>query len=267
MPGQAASLRITDAYRERLVMLRGRVLSGVSSAWALVSAESLDETAARAIPFARDVVAAGAAQAAALSGAYLGAFATSELRRTITVPPPPAPEPSGGDIGSAVIAAKVAAGYRRPDREILAAGLTRARAIAAWQVAESARTALADAMTESDVVVGWRRATSGAPCGACLAAATGAILDTEDVPEAHTNCQCVAEPVIRGVRDLHPRPTGEEIFDSLTAEQQDALFAGRGGAEKAHLIRSGTPLSALITRSTMAAQADQITETPLAALR
>ena len=150
---------------------------------------------------------------------------------------------------------------------ILAAGLTRARAIAAWQVAESARTALADAMTESDVVVGWRRATSGAPCGACLAAATGAILDTEDVPEAHTNCQCVAEPVIRGVRDLHPRPTGEEIFDSLTAEQQDALFAGRGGAEKARLIRSGTPLSALITRSTMAAQADQITETPLAALR
>lgn len=268
MAAALRSLAITDAYRERSVALRGAVLVGVTQAWGLVRVDDLDRTGRDAVRLARSVVEAGAAQAAALAGVYLQAFVTSELGRRVSVPAVRVPELDGGDLASAVIASKVAAGYRRPRNEILAGGLVRARTIASWQIASAARRSLLEAMVGTERIIGWRRATSGAPCGACLAAATGAIRDTDEVPEAHTHCQCVAEPVVSGVSDAHPRPTGQQIFDGLTTEQQDRLFHGHGGAEKADLIRSGqVPLSRLISTSEMATADGQITETPLAALR
>lgn len=276
MARRAASLAITDRYRDALVGLRARVLGAVTASWRqTVSLDDLDGTVAAWARGAGAVIEAGKAQAAAHSDVYLAAFVASELGK------PQAPrgaalpavtrDPAGRTLeeaaASSAIAVKVALAYRRPGPEALAAGLLRGQRLAAGEVARAGRDSLAGLMAADENVEGWLRVTGPAPCGACIAAATGAIRSTDEVPEAHTYCQCVAEPVVRGVRDAHPRPTGQELFDALTPAEQDALFAGRGGAAKADLIRSGrAPLSSLIERTPMAAGPAQITEAPLSAL-
>ena len=123
-------------------------------------------------------------------------------------------------------------------------------------------------MASEDRVKGWRRVIGGNPCGACLAEADGRTHDPTDPFRRHSHCRCVREPVVRGVPDRYRRPTGREHFDALTPEGQAALFHGRGGEEKAALIRSGAvPLEALVKREPQVVTPDQFTEAPLGDLR
>lgn len=117
-------------------------------------------------------------------------------------------------------------------------GLARGLQVVDTQVHETSRVALGAVMTVRDEVVGYRRVTSGG-CGACLAAATGAIHETSEALDVHPHCHCSTEPVVKGVPDVVARPTGQEMFDAMPHAEQDALFERRGGAEKAELIRSG----------------------------
>jgi len=100
-----------------------------------------------------------------------------------------------------------------------------------------------------------------------MGSATGAIHPVGDMPKVHRHDRCVAEPVIRGVRDRVDRPTGEQLWHRMTPIQQDTVFSNRGGHQKADLIRSGAvALPDLVTPSPLATMPDEITETPLAAL-
>jgi len=277
MPGNPRSLDVTDRYRTGLVGLRARTLQAVAATWGVVSLDDLDQTGDRWARMAGAIVATAREQAALASTAYLAAYLTSETGRAVTAQQPDTAryaqqldtgKSPGEGMASALVAVRVALAHQRPAAHALQAGLVRARGMASANVSQAAREQLSDAIQADDRVAGWRRATSGSPCGACLAAATGAVRADSDVPEAHTHCQCVAEPVVRGVRERAHRPTGQELFDAMTPADQDALFAGRGGAEKAELIRTGqVQLRDLLDRSGMAATADQITERPLSALR
>lgn len=276
MPANGQSLRITDAYRSQLVRLRTQTATMATNAWAMVTLDDLDRTVQQWAAIAGEVVARGQLAAATLTGNYLSAYVASELAR------PARPRdvdlaayegktedgrPVAELLAGAVIAVRVALGYGRSRDQALAAGLNRGVRGAAGQVLAAGRSAMDD-MTQADQqIIGWRRVTSGDACGVCLGAATGAIQHDAEVLLCHDTCRCCKEPVVRGAADGVQRPTGSQIFDEMSADEQDALFAGRGGAAKADLIRSGDiALADLIQTVPQASRPDQLVEAPLAAL-
>jgi hypothetical protein len=95
-----------------------------------------------------------------------------------------------------------------------------------------------------------------------MAAATGAIRADDEVLPVHEHCRCTSEPVIRGVREQVQRPTGHDIFESLSTQEQDARLG-----PAAELVRTGqASLDDLVTTSPMALVDDRITQAPLKAL-
>lgn len=247
MPAEERSAALTDAYRARLVELRRRALLVVDAAW-ILDIERLDETFGEWLDRAETLLAAVQEQSAALSVAYVAEFVASELDEPAT----------SADIDTEAPAGVTQDG--RPLREVLApalltvkrsigAGLAfelasnagRARALrnSTTELTAAADAALDEALEAEPRVKGWRRVTSRRPCGACLGLATGNVERTKKVILRHPHCSCSKEPVVDGVRERVRRPTGAEVFDRLTTAEQDRLFAGRGGKEKAELVRSG----------------------------
>lgn len=107
-------------------------------------------------------------------------------------------------------------------------------AVGAWREAAQAR------MAQIPAVVGWRRIASPDACAACLALMDGSVHPIAEQMVVHTRDRCLAEPAVVGVNDRQwTHPTGEQIFKAKDRADQDALFAGRGGHDKAQLIRDG----------------------------
>jgi len=277
VPASRLALRLTDAYRDRLLRLRDRALGLIANRWRSIELDALDDSYQRWLTSSTTLTSTTQQQSVRLTAAYLGAFIAAELGEP--------PEPVGVEEGRyagvgqdgrpmteilapGLITVKRAITDRRPPQRALQMGLNRATRTIASELLWSSRQALADAMERDERVTGWRRVTSRNPCGACLASATGTILEPAELPRTHPHCRCTAEPVASPTRERFPRLTGRELFDRMTREQQDELFRGRGGAEKAELLRSGAvPLEALIAVSPMATQDDVLTEAPLSALR
>jgi hypothetical protein len=276
MPANPRSLAITDAYRARLVALRTQTATVAKQAWPIVSLDNLDATVRQWAAVTGLTVARGQLAAATLTNLYLAAYVASETGKPV--------EPSGADLAQyegktedgrpvtelltgAAIAVKVSLGYGNSGNAALAAGLARGMRGATGQVLAAGRTAMDD-MTQADQqIIGWRRVAAANACGVCLGAATGAIQQDAEVLLCHDSCRCTKEPVVRGVRDTVQRPTGTEVFDGLSPADQDALFAGTGGAVKADLIRSGQiGLSDLARTVPQTSRPDQLVEAPLSAL-
>jgi hypothetical protein len=141
-------------------------------------------------------------------------------------------------------------------------GLDRAARVTGEETIAAARAALADGIRQDGRIIGWRRVTGGG-CGACIAAATGAIQADDELLEVHDHCQCSKEPVVADVPDDTHRPTGPAMFRAMPAHEQDALL----GPEKADLLRTGAiGFHDLIKRDPMAVLPDGISEAPLSAL-
>lgn len=112
----------------------------------------------------------------------------------------------------------------------------------AMESSRVAHDALVDAYRDAaldraeDLQVGWVRECEKTACGACLALADGTIHPYTDRRfYRHTRCRCKPRPA----RGRKLPLTGRQIFDSKTRAEQDHLFHGRGGARKAHLLRTG----------------------------
>lgn len=272
MPATEQAVRATDTYRALTFALRDRADHVTRSQWSLLDPADLDGTFATWLGLVAPALTELQRAGARLSAGYLTAFVAAELRAR--------PTPGGSSVASpyvgvsqagkplpdalraGVITTKQAIGDGREASVALALGLQRVARNASEDVMHTVRATLDDAITSDERVAGWRRVTSGG-CGACLAAATGAIQHTAEVLRVHPHCHCSKEPVVAHVEEAIHRPTGGEIFRAMPAEQQDQLL----GPEKAHLVRSGdVPLHALVEHEPMAALPDQITEAPLAAL-
>lgn len=273
MPARRESVAVTDAYRAGLLAVRHRAAIVARAGFARIARDDLDRSYQVWQEAATATLGATKRQGVLLSQRYLTAYLASELARREPVAPIDAEryatvDRSGRPLRDALtpplytVKVRLAQGADWP--VALAAGAARMTRTMVGEAMAAPRFALSDLMTGTDRVVGWQRVASVDACGACLAAATGAVRADDDVPEAHDACRCVAEPVVRGVRERVRRPTGEEIFAAKTASEQNTLF----GAEKAALIRDGqVPFAALLERSPRATQADGITEAPLAALQ
>ena len=271
MPAERRSLEITDAYRARLVQLRDQATQLAAARWELAP-EDLDASHSRWLELAATALRATQQAGVRLTAAYAAAFLASELRQPSAPPAIDATRYAGMSrdgrlledaLAPSLYTVKAAIADGQSFEEASALGRSRAlRAVASDAIA-APRAALADVVREDGRIVGWRRVTSGG-CGACLAAATGAIHADDEALAVHDNCRCSMEPVVKGVPDRATRPTGRELFDGMSSEDQDRLL----GAEKAELVRSGeAPLEALIDSSPMATVPDQLTEAPLEALR
>jgi hypothetical protein len=273
VPASPASLQVTANYQAQLQALAQRVQAALAFGWRQVTLDDLDTSLAAWLALTAPLVTASKGLAAQLADVYTAAYASSELGRRASPLGLAGQDYTLGLDGRTIrevlapagIAVKAALKESKPPNVALAAGLGRAQRTAGFEIVQTARVAQADAMRRPEVV-GWRRALAAGACGACMGSATGAVHPVGDMPKVHRHDRCVAEPVVRGVRDRVERPTGEQVWHQMTPAAQDAVFSNRGGAQKADLVRAGRPLSDLVAPSPMATMPDEITETPLAAL-
>jgi hypothetical protein len=270
MPANARSLRITDTYRDRLRILRARAVVIARAEWAKLDPQDLDGSHARWVATVAATLTELQRGGTRLSAAYLSAYLTSELGRRVS-PSQDATAAAGvardgrplvEALTPSLFTVKQAIGDGRPVAEALAVGGARAFRTVGEEAIAPGREGLANGIEADGRIVGWRRVTGGG-CGACLAAATGAIQADDEVLEVHPACQCSKEPVVAGVPDHVERPTGHQIFEGMSSTEQDQLL----GPDKATLIRSGAvPFHDLIEKQEQAVLPTVITERPLESL-
>lgn len=269
MPANARSLVITDRYRERLRLMQRSAAQNARAQWQQVTLDDLDATTERWAGSVALLIEETQRGSVNLTAAYIAAYVGSELGRAQLIPTITQQVGIAEDgrplvqaLDVAKIGTRVALKAGHDSTTSLDHGLGRGVRLAIAALAFAPRAALVNGMKEHERVVGWRRVTFGG-CGACLAAATGAIHATDELLEVHDNCQCTMEPVVRDVPDRERRPTGEAMFAALSPAEQDR----RLGPKTAEMIRSGQASFAdLITHSPMATVPDQITQAPLHAL-
>lgn len=277
MPSSKRSLAITDAYRARFAQTNQAAGDSIGRAFvALVRIEDLHGGFDRFATFAGAQIDTSKAQQVVLADKYFAAYGSSELGRRVK-PTGLDPQTFGGEdrfsrptkesLTPALFTVKMGLLQGLAVSTAVALGATRASRISAADVASAGRTALDLVMKLSPArTVGWQRVAGDDACGACLGAATGAIRADDEIPEAHNSCQCTAEPVFADAANDVDRLTGDEVFAAKSEAEQNALFAGRGGVEKAQLIRDGMPLSALVQTEHPALGLQTITETALSKL-
>lgn len=276
MPATEQAARLTDAYRARLLAVRLQAVTVTTRRWSQITLTDLDGSFDTWLEAAVAVLTMAQRTGVALTDAYLAAFLSAELGRQSDTQGVDPDEFAGQDragrplaraLGAAIITTKVALRQGRNGQDALRMGRNRAVRTVATETLAAPRDALGSLVEFDERVKGHRRVIAPGACGACLASASGDVQGKAEPLKVHRFCRCQSEPVVAGVRETVRRPTGHEVFNSLSAAQQGALFHGRGGEEKAALIRSGeVPFESLIAPVPLKAEPDGITEAPLAAL-
>lgn len=275
MPSSRQGVALTDAYRVRLLESRQETVFALARSWQTIDPADVRSGFPTWLATAVPLVEGAKRRNVDLADSYLAAYLTAELQTDVPRRNPDVePYLDTADGRSTertlspvlfTILTGLASGWSA--QRALQSGLARATRAAGDSLIEAPRRALGDLVMADDRISGERRVTSGNPCGACLADAGQKVAKGSEY-RVHTSCRCTWEAVVRGRSERFRRPTGQEIFDAMSTAEQDNLFRGRGGVEKAELIRSGAvPLEALGKRSSQVATADQFTEASLADLR
>ena len=168
MPLNQTSLRVTEAYRTRMVAIRKRAQAEARKTWRRIDPDRIDAT------FQAGLLALSVTtmqrQAAQLSAGYLAAYVASETGEKM--PLPPAMALTAGDarangtdllhtIRSTAIGVKAEIGDGIEVREALRRGGNRLEQNVGLATDEAAREALRLAMVAEDAVSGWQRAVKG----------------------------------------------------------------------------------------------------------
>lgn len=273
VPASPLSFAVTDAYRATVRTHRDATQAVCRSLWSRIAVptpDGVDLDAGYDLFLTTMVPSLVAAQQRAVnaSSGYLTAFLTSELN-----------SPTVADTGDAQV------GVSRDGRPVrdalmgpkwgvlrelkrgrdladaLRIGLNRAVRLVGMEVDSAARQSLQAGLIADDRIVGYQRAVQGT-CGACLGAASGKF-DPGDDFLVHPGCECYPEPVVKGVRDRNPRPTGALIFAAMTTAQQDEAL----GPTAAEAVRSGAiDLGELVKRARQKTTQPFITQQPDAAI-
>ena len=182
-------------------------------------------------------------EAARLSSAYLSAFVASELGEPERPPPLTVWDKAfgGGDLAeslrSGIVKAKILIADGMTPREATRKGRPILIGNVGLAIDTAARESLRQGMEADERIIGYNRAIKGT-CGACAGSTTYEAFSPNApvIPlGVHVNCVCVSEPVLTGVPDRFPRPTGDQVFASLSSEKQDEML-GPAAAEK---VRQG----------------------------
>lgn len=271
MPANRDAAAVTAGYRRRLIRLRDRATRQAALTWRGIDLDADDLEAAFAawVDDTAATVRTAQTEASRLSGVYLAAY----LGASGVTPRWDGPDPEahagrdagGGRLAEGLRAAPAALLWRlgRGDGRTtaMASGVARLTRTTRTGVMGAARDTLREGMVAEPSVIGYRRVTSTRPCGACLAEAGEMVGEPGRALAFHGSCRCTQEAVLRGVTERARRPSGQQMFDRMTREEQAALFAGRGGEAKAAAVRT-SGVSALTHRD----DRGRLIEAPLAAL-
>lgn len=262
MPASQRSLALTNAYRNRLLDIRWRTERGAIREFP--SIDTLDTT--EFVSKAARVVARGQIDAVRATAGYLAAYLSSELGRRVPAVALDTRKYAGlsrdgrpldDALRSPLIGVLAKLKDGADPTEAVAYGRNRALRMVEVDLMHAARAALLDEIDRDDRIEGWQRATAGT-CGACMAlsGSGGARF------EVHPGCQCTPQPVVRGVRDRFPLPTGEQMLEALSR----AELVERFGEEKADKLAAGAALADLVERVQLETADDFISEAPAEAL-
>lgn len=276
MPANPATLRAEQGYRAALLIRARQAVIAATSRLATVDPENLGASFLAILPSLVALITLGQRDAQILATAYLRTVSELELGEPLDLQPiNPAIAGSTFD-GRAVEAglrAFIPATFLALKRGLV---INSALNIARYGVSRFVHTEVTDAaMRETaaqgaanpEVSSGWTWVTGGAkPCGACLANQNGRVHPWSRPMGRHAGCSCIESPVFPDVPDTAPRPTGMDIFTSMTAAQQVGTFRTAGEA-KAALVNSGRiTLDDLVDVQESHQWRDQIVEKPLDAL-
>jgi hypothetical protein len=262
LPANPRTLQATEAYRRRVIGTRKALQGRAERLWPTI--QQLDDTAWSAQMAA--AVAQSQTEAVRITSGYLGAVLTLETGKR-TAPPPIDPSRYAGltrdgrTLSEAFQSPLIGVlGKLKEGGDYLDAlkfGLNRATRMVGVEYDWSHHQSMMDAIAEDDRFDGWQRSLAGT-CGACASVASGTSYGLEF--EVHPGCQCVAIAVVVGVVAKIAVPTGQEVFNAKTVEQQDEML----GPEPAALVRDGAiTLSDLYERSPLEEGDDFITQKPL----
>lgn len=260
MPHNPQSLRLTDAYRRRLLFLGERVERQAKEAWPRI--EHLDS-----IPWPEHMarqLTRTQIDGVRLTAGYIGAFLRSETGRG-TAPALDSRRYAGlsrdgrpllDALQSPLIGVRAALKEGKPPSTALAIGLHRATRMTKFEAVQAPRDALLDAIEADERLAGWQRNVAGT-CAACMAfsGASGPRF------EVHPGCQCVPMPTVTGVTQTVALPTGAALFSALSKQEQERAV----GAEAAALVRDGqADLKDFVSHSKLESdQPDFITQRPV----
>ena len=247
MPATLEAAALTDSYRRRLIVLRDTSAATVVRLLDSIDLDGdVDGQVSAWIDTATMLLSSAQVEAARAAVQYLAAYVTASGSTPARGVVDPADYRGmrlfGRPLDVALSAAPATLLWRlgRSDGRGLAvaSGLAQAMRVARSAVMAAGRGAQSDVMDADPSVSGWRRVTSSDPCGACMGAADGRVMRSDAGLEVHDSCRCTAEAVLSGVdNDRLRRPTGQELFDRLDRDGQNAMFEGRGGADKAEVVR------------------------------
>jgi hypothetical protein len=265
MAASPRSHRITSAYRSRVFAIRDRLERQVRANWPGIE----DDFDPR--PLAR-LAAQAQREAVRATEGYLGAYLSSEVGRRVRPPRLNLDRyvgfsRDGRDLEEALespfIAVRVGLKDGLPSAEALNAGLVRATRMASVDFDHAHRTALLDGIAEDERIEGWQRGVRGT-CGACAGdIAVEVSVNLPSIPlRVHPHCQCVTVPVVTGAPNNFPLPSGQQLFERKTPEEQDEML----GPEAAERVRSGeVSLADMVAESPQATAEDFITQAPTGA--
>lgn len=237
MPSNPLSLQLTKTYRHRLDATRERLQRLAVERWPTI--EALDSTD-WSVRMAQ-AIEQGQTEAVRATAGYLSGFLTLELGKRTKGPSIDSrfyagKAADGGTLAKSMespligVLARLQGGSDA--EEALAYGLGRAKRQVGMDLDAAHRAALLDGIHNDERFDGWQRATRGT-CGACIAVA-GELHHSPDFP-VHPGCGCVSQPVVSGVPNNFPLPTGTQLFATKSeAEQNEAL-----GPKAAALVRAG----------------------------
>lgn len=279
MPYTEAGLQATDDFRKQLLNLRAAAVQGTARGFRdTVDLDNVAPSFRRFILRTAGTIAAAQTLAVDQTNRYFAEYLASELEQAPASTPTVPPSSLAGktEFGRTLLEGLQpiqwtvlrALGERRGRDHALQAGLNRLSRLTSSETLAASRTALDSLMEASThVVIGWRRVCSLNACGACLAAAHGELEQVGNRLRVHPHCRCTKEPVVtRDGSEQYLRPTGRQIFDGKSPSEQAELFHGRGGAEKARLIREGEISLDDLLVPLRSLTGDGITEAPLSAL-
>ena len=273
MPRSRDALRAEAEYRAAVSAITveiGRMLA--------LGTVEIDETNLSAqinafVPEAARLVAAGQQRAQAAASQFLARFLSAETGTT-TRPLAIGVETAGQNSEGAPLEPLIGAGLGRTVFGAIQRGhsardglLAAARSLANFAHSEISAAADSEIVRQGERrrgVAGWVWIPVGLTCAACLSYGTGEIHSFDERPPRHSRCNCIVSVQMNDDPQTVTRPTGEQLFRSMTPAQQAASFR-TAGAEKADLVRSGrVSLRDLMAVEGHANWRDTLVERPLA---
>ena len=200
-PRNPLSRQLDRTYRERLTAIHAEVVRRLEREYGAFDPDAIEESFARILPRAAELVSAGQAAVQTLVRGYLRAYVTAETGRAFD---PRSTPPAAGTNRDGVSLAEALGGIP----PLVIAGIAAGRTVdevreegryLVTRFADNELTAVADeeiaAQSEADEITGWEGIVSGGACDACQGNAGEHSLDEEVY--RHPGCNCDRRLVVR----------------------------------------------------------------------